>query len=243
MSHNNFYDELEHGSPEALRETVLELARKFLSSKKIRKVLDLGCGDGEFTVRLCNSISASEIFGIDISDKAIKISKSKGIKAIKVDLDFEDLPFPPNSFGLVVATEVMEHLRYPDNMLAQAHRVLRPDAYFLLSTPNLASWINRMLILMGYMPYFSESSSRCFAGFLTRSKQNLHPAGTLRLYTLKAVKELLQIYGFNIVKITGSRADYENIALRMVDRVLSKLEASLASHIIILAKPGVPRNS
>jgi methionine biosynthesis protein MetW len=215
---------------------------EFFSKKKVNKLLDLGCGNGEFTVKLGKDLSVSDIYGVDISDEAIRMSKEKGVKAIKVDLEAEKLPFPPKFFDLVAAIEVIEHLRYPDNMLAEAWRVLKPGGYFVISTPNLASWINRLLILMGYMPYFSEPSEKYLAGFYAHNKINVNPAGTLRLYTLKALRELLQVYGFSVVKISGSYADYENRFLRVLDMLISWIKPSLASDIILIAQKLIREN-
>src|SRR5438874_5853404 len=62
-------------------------------------------------------------------------------------LDFED-----DRFDLLFVGEVLEHLTYPNEFLAEASRVLVRDGLLLLSTPNLASWHNRLLILFGYSP-------------------------------------------------------------------------------------------
>ena len=233
MSLNQYYDKLDHSSAEAFRNTITKALAKASLARK-GKALDLGCGNGDFSLRLAKVIQADEIYGVDVSENIREVSRSS-IKAYKVNLNFEKLPFPHNFFDVVFAVELIEHLLNPDNMLSEAYRVLSPDGVFLLSTPNLASGINRLLILMGYMPYFSEPSLRYCAGILKRDKKNSNPSGHLRLYTLKAVKELLQFYSFKALKFYGSNAGYKSRALKIVDVAFSKTP-SLASGIIVLAK-------
>ena len=212
---------------------------------RITRYLDVGCGDGSLTSQISGFVDASEIFGCEIFEENLKLASQKGIKATRVDISNESLPFPNDYFDLVTACEVIEHLVNPDNMIVEVYRVLKKDGYFLLSTPNLASGINRILILFGFMPYLSEPSLKIKAGLLTRKGHKLtsSPTGHLRLYTLRALKEILIFYSFNIIKVSGSRFFYGSSNFQ--DRILTLLDGcqsvvpSLASHIIILAKKGV----
>jgi hypothetical protein len=61
---------------------------------------------------------------------------------------------------------------------ARARRVLRPGGVLLLSTPNLAAWFNRSLVLLGVQPVFSEVSLRRVYG-----RPGREVAGHLRLFT------------------------------------------------------------
>lgn len=66
------------------------------------KFLDLGCGDGNRTMKLSKAIGTINIYGVEIVDEKIKIAKENGIKVKKFDLNnrfnFEDnflmLSFP-----------------------------------------------------------------------------------------------------------------------------------------------------
>ena len=122
----------------------------------------------------------------------------------------------------------------PDNMLREAFRVLKKGGYLLLSTPNLASWVNRIIMLLGYQPYNVEASTEILAGVPWKAYSFSRPAGHIRAYTLRALKELLTYHGFKILKVRGARGVYPKW-LSPLDHLFSK-RPSLARRLIILAR-------
>jgi len=141
-------------------ETLISFLKKFpsLTSIKPEKYLDLGCGDGSLTVKVAQILGAKHVYGVDIAEEALNEVKSKGIKTARVDLNTDRLPFNDGEFDVVSAFEVIEHLWNTDNMISEAYRVLRTRGLFILTTPNLASWVNRLLLLFGYLPAHYECS-------------------------------------------------------------------------------------
>jgi len=113
-------------------------------------------------------------------------------------------------------------------------RVIKTNGFLVLSTPNLASWLNRLLLLLGMQPLFSEVSTVKTLGRGPRS-YDFFPVGHLRLFTYKALKEFLTYYRFKIVKAKG--ANYEGLpkVLNKIDRIFSEVP-SLSSTIIIVAR-------
>jgi ubiquinone/menaquinone biosynthesis C-methylase UbiE len=220
---------------------VLHKIKKLLSKLNIHGevMIDIGCSDGTVTKQLAESIAAKEVWGIDISEKSLMYAHSKGIKTLKLDINHEMLPFPDNTIDVVTGIEIIEHLINPDNFYRESYRVLKDNGYLILSTPNLASWLNRLLLLLGYIPAFYEVSLRFKLGKPFRSiekviKEEGVPAGHLRLYTLKALIQHLSIYGFSIIKIAGASVYGGHIA-GYIDKLFERIP-SLASDIIIIAK-------
>ncbi|XES77646.1 MAG: class I SAM-dependent methyltransferase [Candidatus Bathyarchaeia archaeon] len=74
------------------------------------------------------------------------------ITGIKANLNRDQLPFDDCFFDFVSATEVIEHLWNTDQFIKECYRVLKPRGYFLISTPNLASWINGFYCLQVFSP-------------------------------------------------------------------------------------------
>jgi SAM-dependent methyltransferase len=115
------------------------------------RVLDAGCGTGYGTAELAN---AATVVGIDISADAVvharRLFSRSGVHFIQGAC--ESLPFAGESFDLVVAFEVIEHLAGWGQMLSEACRVLRPSGVLLVSTPN-KGWYNESRAAAGPNPY------------------------------------------------------------------------------------------
>lgn len=99
-----------------------------------RRVLDLGCGTGYGTADLARV--ASTAVGVDLAPEAIAYADRHFPSARFLQCSANAVPFPPASFDLVTAFEVIEHLRDWQALLTEAHRVLEPDGMLLVSTPN-----------------------------------------------------------------------------------------------------------
>lgn len=207
----------------------INMAKRHVSN--ITRFLDLGCGNGYYTLLIGNKLNAQEIYGVDIDEVKLRKASSRGIRAFKVDLNSDKLPFPDNYFDLVTALEVIEHLINPDNMLKEVYRVLKPNGVFILSTPNLASWLNRILLLLGFQPTYSEVSTEVSVGHVFKGKGR--PCGHLRLFTLRALVELLEYHRFRILEIRGCGSLHQPKIIKFFDKVFSKIPS--LSRILVVA--------
>jgi SAM-dependent methyltransferase len=113
-----------------------------------RRVLDLGCRDGALTQAY---VEGNEVVGVDADRDALAEAAKLGIETHWADLD-DPLPFGDESFDVVVAGELMEHLRDPARFTSEARRVLRPGGTFVASVPNAFRLKNRLRFLLGRKP-------------------------------------------------------------------------------------------
>ena len=237
MSTNHFYERAEviHEVAEARRSEVcykllVELITKRVSNVGEKRVLDIGCGDGSFTVRLRKY---SRVLGVDISQKAVDLAREAGLDAYKADISREKLPFDSEYVDVVYMGDVIEHLLDPDFAVREVLRVLRRSGFLVLSTPNLASWLNRLLLLLGMQPRYSEVSTiKQFGRF---GSQNFTPVGHLRLFTYRALRQFLTFHHFNIVKAEGVASEGLPRGLSQIDLAISRIP-SLASNIIAVVQ-------
>ncbi len=114
------------------------LARYIFAARQAcgKRVLDAGCGAGYGASRL--AASARFVVGIDNAQEALEIARRR-YSCPQIELvrgDCRALPFPAASFDLVIAFEVMEHLKDWEKLLAEARRVLAAGGELILSTPN-----------------------------------------------------------------------------------------------------------
>jgi len=209
-----------------------------LKSQKLPKnmrIIEIGCKDGGVLLEVATALNATDIYGVDIDEEALRKAAEKGgINVQKVDLNNDHLSFPDGFFDIVLMEEVIEHLSNPDNSLQEIYRVLKLGGLFLITTPNLSWWLNRFILFSGYQPYWSECSVRYNVGKFKRPfTEPLN--GHLRMYTLRALKQLLQLYGFKIIGVKGTTYNNLPSALKYINKLLTK-RASLSEITLVLAQ-------
>lgn len=239
MKQINFFDEADYfdeggGILDQRATKSLDLMKE-IKDREIKKVLDVGCGTGYFTMKMKELLRPEELWGTDLSNKALKHSKTLGIKVKKADLN-KKFDFKSNYFDLINCGEVIEHIYNPDNLLREINRVLSPGGYLIITTPNLASWINRLVFLFGVQPFFTEVSTenkRLGYSVLTRFVGEGKPLGHVRVMTLAAFKDLLEYHGFEIVSVRGAGVPFG--AIRPFDKLFSVFPP-LSSVMLIKAR-------
>jgi methionine biosynthesis protein MetW len=121
--------------------------RHFVSKQgaKDNIILDVGCGNG---YQMEPFTEKNMVYGLDISETNVEKALSKEIKAILHDAE-EPFPFEDDFFDVVVCSEVLEHLFFPERVLQECRRVLKDSGSFIVTVPNLYCFRNRISILTG----------------------------------------------------------------------------------------------
>jgi methionine biosynthesis protein MetW len=197
-----------------------------------KSILDIGCGNGFLISELTKHGILCQ--GTDVSAEAVKLCNEKGVKATQTDVDNSNLPFNSENFDVVICSEVIEHLFDPDHVLEEIRRVLAQKGFLVLTTPNLGWWLNRIVLLLGYQPYNTEVSSRRNLGRLHSVCEGV--SGHIRMFTFRSLKELVNLYGFNIVDCFGTHELLiSNKVLGLVDQLIGR-KVSLACNIGLLCQ-------
>lgn len=190
-------------------------------------VLDIGCGDGTAASAAAPLLAGHRVIGVDWSQDALKRAHAHLPYVVRGELTDGGLPFADGSADAVLFSEVIEHLVDPDSALDELRRVLRPGGHLMLSTPNLAAWYNRGLLLAGVQPVFSEVSLRGIHG-----RPGSEVVGHLRLYTARALREFVAASGFDVVRVAGAPFHGVPRPLRGLDRLACAVPS--ASSILLL---------
>jgi ubiquinone/menaquinone biosynthesis C-methylase UbiE len=143
------------------------------------RVLDVGCGDGRFTVELTRA--GMRAVGVDVAQAALERAREReaGADFRLVPIDGR-LPFEDGSFEVVWASEVIEHIADTARWLSEVRRVLVPRGRLLVTTPSHG----RMRVALGGVERFSE------------------PLGDhLHLYTRGSLRTLLEEFDFDPVAV------------------------------------------
>src|SRR5262249_375494 len=135
-----------------IRKRRLEEIGQWLAGEKVCSALELGCGPAEMSalIRRLNG-PGCEVVSLDLGLGFVPLADAIG-RANDGFLKFvlgnaTQLPFPAESFDLVVTMEMVEHVPHWPKVIAEAARVLKPNGVLIISTPTCAgfhSWLKRV---------------------------------------------------------------------------------------------------
>ena len=132
----------ERFTPECVREIWYEhfhryaLAARWCADKR---TLDAACGEGYGSALLAEA--ASSVEAVDLSEQTITHARQRygHLQGLGFHVaDCTSLPFADHEFDRVVSFETLEHLEAHDQLLAEFRRVLKPDGFLVLSSPDKA---------------------------------------------------------------------------------------------------------
>jgi len=150
--------------------------------------LDIGCGGGD-NAKLLHT-EGWTVDGITISG-AEKNSAQQYCRNVWIhDLE-EGLPreAQQESYGLIVCSHVLEHLRHPERVLAGLRPILRPDGVILVALPNIMYYRTRLALSRGVFQYTDE-------GIMDHTHY--------RWFTFSSAQTLLQQAGFRVIRAEGA---------------------------------------
>ncbi len=111
---------------------IASLLKKYLpDNEKNVQILDLGCGTG-INFEILEKFGKVE--GVDISDEAIKFCKKRGYQDISKG-NVTDLHLPENTFDVVTAFDMLEHIEDDEKALRNMHKVLKPGGLAFILSP------------------------------------------------------------------------------------------------------------
>lgn len=142
------------------------------------RVLDAGCGAGEFLAFLGRVGFA--VAGVDLSVEAVERARRRNPDAeVKVGSVEERLPFRSESFDAVWCTEVLEHVFDVHATLSELNRVLRPSGVLVLTTPYHGVVKNALIAPLNFDRHFNPEGSH------------------IRFFTRRTLARVLERAGFS----------------------------------------------
>ncbi len=118
----------------------IDLEVRFVPAVPQGRLLDLGCGSGEWLAHMSKLGWTTE--GVDFDADAVRLGKQRGLSLRLGSVEQQE--YPSNHFDAIMLSHVLEHLPDPVGTLTECARILKPGGRFVAFTPNPASlghWI------------------------------------------------------------------------------------------------------
>lgn len=163
-----------------------------------RKVLDIGCGQGELGHIL--KVRGHHVVGISLTPPKFELDEF-----YRADITLE-LPIGRDRvFDVVLLADVLEHVTDPSRLLSQAKERLTPGGTLLVSLPNAVHWSVRANMLFGKFDYTNK-------GILDR--------GHLRFFTRASATKLFEDAGLRILSHRTTPVPWENVVPALLGSVV-----------------------
>lgn len=149
MSHTKDLYEKHHAASRGEGFSILKDERGACFSGLIgkgKKVLDIGCRDGALTKAF---LEGNTVLGVDIDENALMRAAELGITTRTMDLMGDWHELEGQTFDVIVAGELLEHLFYPETIVAKVREHLAQGGQFIGSVPNAFSLKNRLRYASG----------------------------------------------------------------------------------------------
>jgi SAM-dependent methyltransferase len=199
------------------------------------RLLDLGCGNGAFTVDVAARMGADEVAGIEFIPQIAEQAEKRGVEVARGSLG-EPFPFADGYFDVVHSNQVIEHLPFTDHFMRECRRVVREGGTVIHSTNNLASWHNVFSLLLGWQPLPAHVSDEIILG------NPVNPYGGaeapiagqthLRIFTGRALADLAKHHGLSVREVKG--AGYYPFPPGPA-RVLARFDPRHAAFLVLVA--------
>jgi ubiquinone/menaquinone biosynthesis C-methylase UbiE len=147
-----------------------------------KRILDIGCGAGD-NARILKA-KGCEVVGVTYSEVEATLAKDhcSGVHVANLE---HGIPIKEQQFDAIICSHVLEHICFPEPLLADAKRLLHRNGLLVAAVPNLLNYKFRLRLILGRFDY--------------------EPSGTMdnthfRWYTFASGKRLFEQNGYDVVQ-------------------------------------------
>jgi SAM-dependent methyltransferase len=130
--------------------------------------VDLGCGAGEDVSVVGRNNPGCRCIGIDFNSKNRETLAHRGIELLEVNIENQVLPLESETVDLIIANQVLEHIKEVYWVNHEIFRTLKVGGHFYLGVPNVLSLHNRLLGIFGVHPTCAKMISAHVRAFSKR---------------------------------------------------------------------------
>ncbi len=129
-----------------------EIVARMVTGLDVELALDLGPGMGEDMLTVHAAHPEARVVGLEAHEPYRERLRTLDLEAVTCDIEHDPFPFDDASVDLIVANQVLEHVKEIFWILHECARVLRVGGSLVVGVPNLASLHNRLLLAIGRQP-------------------------------------------------------------------------------------------
>lgn len=206
------------------------LKRFYDDSSEPATVLDLGCGEGD-SIELFQQLSGDTFWhGVDIENSP-EVKKRVRKNEFITNFNGLDLPYPDNCFDLIFSNQVLEHVRSPDALIADAFRVLKPGGSFIGNVSYLEPY--HSYSIFNFTPYGIVRVFNDLGFDLKEIRPETDAAALIirQLVNRSQLFSLLWKYNF-LYEILGIFATISNLG----HRERNFLKVQFSGHLVFIAR-------
>ena len=113
-----------------------------MQMEKYRKILDVGCGEGQLGVQIKGISDVVKVYGVEGDSQRAETARGRLENCWHVDLNSPNWiePLRDIEFDLIIFADVLEHLAEPDRVLSQALELLHKNGQVITCIPNIRHW-------------------------------------------------------------------------------------------------------
>jgi 2-polyprenyl-3-methyl-5-hydroxy-6-metoxy-1,4-benzoquinol methylase len=176
------------------------------------RLLEVGCATGFMSEYLARELGC-RVTGIELDPVQAELARQKGGEVITGAIDsnavqerLDAMVAREGRFEVVFASQVIEHLARPEDLLLKIHDWLAPEGCLVISTCNIAHWRARLRLLAGKWEY---------------EEYGLFDRSHLRFFTMSGFERMLDQCGFRIEDSAHSYEDFCPFKLLFGKRLLA----------------------
>ncbi len=188
------------------------------------RLLEIGCGNGATCAYAKATGKAGWCAGVELCAEPADEAARRLDHVVVGDVEVVELPFPPATFDVLILSEVLEHLRDPWSVLRRLRELLKPGAWVMAGSPNVA--YHKVLAM------------------LWRGRWDYEPMGVmdrthLRWFTTATYRELFERCGYTVV-LAGPARPFRTGEQLFNALTLGRLSHLVHSQIYLQALAGAP---
>ena len=168
-----------------VRKEMLELLP---TGAKIKRVADIGCGEGYFA-RALKDTTGAEVWGIEIEESAAKEAAKRLDKVINAPIEQALVKMPANAFDVIYCNDVLEHLYDPEDAVRKLKGKLKKGGLLISSIPNVRYFHTFIGLVLGREWEYTHDGVLDFTH--------------LRFFTDKSIINMFERAGYSVVMQKG----------------------------------------